>query len=67
MELQNAISASGRLSVLAVLLHFSTKFFFDALLLQWVRTWLLSNDVDIFPSQNTTLYEGHADEESPLA
>jgi hypothetical protein len=53
--------------VLAVLLHFSTKFFFDALLLQWVRTWLLSNDVDIFPSQNTTLYEGHADEESPLA
>jgi len=62
----NAISASGRLSILAVLLHFATKFFFDALLLQWVRSFLLSNDVDIFPSQNTTLYEGHADEEAPL-
>lgn len=67
MKFQNAISASGRLSMLAILLHFSMKFFFDALLLQWVRTWLLSNDVDIFPSQNTTTYEGHADEESPLA
>ena len=66
IELRNAISASGRLSILAVLLHFATKFFFDALLLQWVRTWLLSNDVDIFPSPNTTLYEGHADEEVPL-
>jgi|TARA_B110001454_G_scaffold217321_1_gene242361 hypothetical protein len=67
MVLQNAIFASGRLLILSILLHFATKFFFDALLLQWVRTWLLSNDVDIFPSQNTTLYEGHADEESPLA
>ncbi len=66
IELRNAISASGRLSILAVLLHFATKFFFDALLLQWVRSFLLSNDVDIFPSQNTTLYEGHADEEEPL-
>lgn len=66
IELRNAISASGRLSILAVLLHFATKFFFDALLLQWVRSFLLSNDVDIFPSQNTTLYEGHADEEAPL-
>ena len=66
IELRNAISASGRLSILAVLLHFATKFFFDALLLQWVRSFLLSNDVDIFPSQNPTLYEGHADEEVPL-
>jgi hypothetical protein len=66
IELRNAISASGRLSILAVLLHFATKFFFDALLLQWVRSFLLSNDVDIFPSQNSTLYEGHADEEVPL-
>ena len=66
IELRNAISASGRLSILAVLLHFATKFFFDALLLQWVRSFLLSNDVDIFPSQTPTLYEGHADEEVPL-
>lgn len=66
IELRNAISASGRLSILAVLLHFATKFFFDALLLQWVRSFLLSNDVDIFPSQTPTLYEGHADEEAPL-
>jgi hypothetical protein len=66
LDLQNAIFASGRLSILALLLYFATKFFFDALLLQWVRTWLLSNDVDIFPTQNTTLFEGHADEESPL-
>jgi len=66
IDVQNAMFASGRLLILAILLHFATKFFFDALLLQWVRTWLLSNDVDIFPSPNTTLYEGHADEESPL-
>ena len=66
IDVQNAMFASGRLLILAILLHFATKFFFDALLLQWVRTWLLSNDIDIFPSPNTTLYEGHADEESPL-
>jgi hypothetical protein len=66
LDFQNAIFASGRLSILALLLHFATRLFFDALLLQWVRTWLLSNDVDIFPPQNMTSFEGHADEESPL-
>ena len=67
MDVQNAISASGRLTMLALLLHFATRFFFEALLLQWVRTWLLSNDVDIFSSTNQNIYEGHTDEEVPLA
>ena len=67
MDIQNALFASGRLSLLALLLHFATRFFFEALLLQWVRTWLLSNDVDIFSSSNQNIPEGHTDEEVPLA
>jgi hypothetical protein len=50
-----------------LLLHFATRFFFEALLLQWVRTWLLSNDIDIFASNEQNIYEGHTDEEVPLA
>ena len=67
MDVQNAIFASGRLTLLALLLHFATRFFFEALLLQWVRTWLLSNDVDIFSSINQNIHEGHTDEEVPPA
>ena len=67
MDVQNALFASGRLTMLALLLHFATRFFFEALLLQWVRTWLLSNDVDIFSSSNQNIPEGHTDEEVPLA
>ena len=67
MDIQNALFASGRLSLLALLLHFATRFFFEALLLQWVRTWLLSNDIDIFSSNEQNINEGHTDEEVPLA
>ena len=67
MDLKNALFASGRLTMLALLLHFATRFFFEALLLQWVRTWLLSNDVDIFSSINQNIHEGHTDEEVPPA
>ena len=67
MDLQNAIFASGRLTLLALLLHFATRFFFEALLLQWVRTWLLSNDIDVFSSNEQNIHEGHTDEETPLA
>ena len=67
MDVQNALFASGRLTMLALLLHFATRFFFEALLLQWVRTWLLSNDIDIFSSSNQNIPEGHTDEEVPLA
>ena len=67
MDIQNALFASGRLTLLALLLHFATRFFFEALLLQWVRTWLLSNDIDIFASNEQNIYEGHTDEEVPLA
>ena len=67
MDVQNAIFASGRLTLLALLLHFATRFFFEALLLQWVRTWLLSNDIDIFSNNDQSIHEGHTDEEVPLA
>ena len=67
MDLQNALFASGRLTLLALLLHFATRFFFEALLLQWVRTWLLSNDIDVFSSNEQNIHEGHTDEEVPLA
>tara|TARA_B100000900_G_scaffold159498_1_gene135444 strand:+ start:2278 stop:2949 length:672 start_codon:yes stop_codon:yes gene_type:complete len=67
MDIQNALFASGRLSLLALLLHFATRFFFEALLLQWVRTWLLSNDIDIFSATEQNIHEGHTDEEVPLA
>lgn len=67
MDLQNALFASGRLTLLALLLHFATRFFFEALLLQWVRTWLLSNDIDVFSSNELNIHEGHTDEETPLA
>ena len=67
MDLQNALFASGRLTLLALLLHFATRFFFEALLLQWVRTWLLSNDIDVFSSNEQNIHEGHTDEEPPLA
>ena len=67
MDMKNALFASGRLTMLAFLLHFATRFFFEALLLQWVRTWLLSNDIDIFSSSNQNIPEGHTDEEVPLA
>ena len=67
MDLQNALFASGRLTLLALLLHFATRFFFEALLLQWVRTWLLSNDIDVFSSNEQNIHEGHTDEETPLA
>ena len=67
MDLQNALFASGRLTLLALLLHFATRFFFEALLLQWVRTWLLSNDIDVFSSNEQNIPQGHTDEEPPLA
>ena len=67
MDLQNALFASGRLTLLALLLHFATRFFFEALLLQWVRIWLLSNDIDVFSSNEQNIHEGHTDEETPLA
>ena len=66
MDLQNALFASGRLTLLALLLHFATRFFFEALLLQWVRTWLLSNDIDVFSSNEQNIHEGHTDEELSL-
>ena len=67
MDVQNALFASGRLTMLALLLHFATRFFFEAFLLQRDRTWILSNDVDIFSSSNKNIPEGHTDEEVPLA
>ena len=67
VDIQTALFASGRLIILAALLHLASRFFFDAMLLQWVRELILSNNIDLFPVQTDIDYEGQADEQPPLA
>ena len=67
VDIQTAMFASGRLIMLTVLIHFASRFFFDAMLLQWVRELILSNNIDLFPVQTEHDYEGQADEQPPLA
>ena len=65
--LSTALFASGRLLLLAVMIHFASRFMFDAMLLQWVRASMLNMGVDVFPASEEAAYEGQADEESPYA
>jgi len=68
-ELQgDALFASGRVLVLAVMVGFASHMMFDALLLQWVRASMLNMGVDVFPSPSgSETIEGHADEAPPYA
>ena len=61
----DALFATGRVLVLAVMVGFASHMMFDALLLQWVRASMLNMGVDVFPSVGADPVEGHADE-SPL-
>ena len=63
----DALFASGRVLVLAVMVGFASHMMFDALLLQWVRASMLNMGVDVFPSYGTDSLEGHADEGPPYA
>ena len=63
----DALFASGRVLVLAVMVGFASHMMFDALLLQWVRASMLNMGVDVFPSSGTDTPEGHAAEAPPYA
>jgi hypothetical protein len=63
----DALFASGRVFVLAVMVGFASHMMFDALLLQWVRASMLNMGVDVFPSSGAEPMEGHADEAPPFA
>ena len=63
----DALFATGRVLVLAVMVGFASHMMFDALLLQWVRASMLNMGVDVFPSAGTDALEGHADESPPYA
>ena len=66
LDAQTATTASGRLAIIALLIHFSTKMMIDSLLLEWVRTATMNMDIDLFPHQQVSELESHADEAPPL-
>tara|TARA_B100000586_G_scaffold98510_1_gene70487 strand:- start:289 stop:957 length:669 start_codon:yes stop_codon:yes gene_type:complete len=66
LDAQTATTASGRLAIIAMLIHFSTKMMIDSLLLEWVRTTMMNMDIDLFPNQQVSELESHADEAPPL-
>ena len=66
LDAQTAATASGRLAIIALLIHFSTKMMIDSLLLEWVRTATMNMDIDLFPNQQVSELESHADEAPPL-
>ena len=66
LDAQTATTASGRLAIIAMLIHFSTKMMIDSLLLEWVRTTMMNMDIDLFPNQQVSKLESHADEAPPL-
>ena len=66
LDAQMATTASGRLAIIALLIHFSTKMAIASLLLEWVRTATMNMDIDLFPNQQVSELESHADEAPPL-
>jgi len=63
----DALFATGRVLVLAIMVGFASHMMFDALLLQWVRASMLNMGVEVFPSMESEPIESHADEEPPYA
>ncbi len=49
IEMQVAVFASGRLVAMAIMIGMATTFFWDAILLQWVRSTMMNMGVDLFP------------------
>ncbi|MAH98066.1 MAG: hypothetical protein CMA12_01780 [Euryarchaeota archaeon] len=63
----DALFATGRVLVLAIMVGFASLMMFDALLLQWVRASMLHMGIEAFPPIGSDQAEGHADEESPYS
>ncbi len=65
LDTDDAMFATGRLAILAVLIHLATKMQVDSILLEWVRGSMMSMDIDVTPEQETPI-ESQADEAPPL-
>ncbi len=63
----DALFASARVMVLAVMVGFASHMMFDALLLQWVRASMLNMGVEAFPSMGADTSEGQDDEAPPYS
>ena len=61
----DAVFATGRVLVLAIMVGIASYTMFDALLLQWVRASMLNMGMEVFPSMIPEATEGHADEAPP--
>ena len=66
LNAQTALTASGRLAIIATLIHLATKMMVDSILLEWVRGSMMSMDIDVLPERKDSVIEGHADEAPPL-
>jgi len=66
LDTQAALTASGRLAIIATLIHLSTKMAVDSILLEWVRGSMMSWNIDVLPERQDSVIEGHADEAPPL-
>jgi len=67
LDTQAALTASGRLAIIATLIHLATKMMVDSILLEWVRGSMMSMDIDVLPTERQdSVIEGHADEAPPL-
>jgi hypothetical protein len=66
LDAQAALTASGRLAIIATLIHLSTKMAVDSILLEWVRGSMMSMDIDVLTERQDSVIEGHADEAPPL-
>ena len=66
LDSQDALVASGRLAIIATLIHLATKMMVDSILLEWVRGSMMSMDIDVLPERQDSVIEGHADEAPPL-
>ena len=66
LDTQAALTASGRLAIIAALIHMATKMMVDSILLEWVRGFMMSSDIDVLPERQEPILEGHADEAPPL-
>ena len=67
MDIQTAMFGSLRLLALAVMIHYSSKLFIDAWLLQWVRLQMINMPVDLIPDFNESSDMSQADEVGPSA
>ena len=61
---ESAIFASGRLFGLATMIFLSSKFFFDALVLQWVSSSMVNMGIDVLSKNNYEDNTGPNEEEN---